>query len=98
LGKHFIVSPSTPEGDAELRNVYFSDEYAGRVCIGGLGDDPSFYFYGDLNLNNTTIYTKFPIFGTISDGASIHTGSVIISDDGSQPEIYGSAGAACARE
>ncbi|NCC66584.1 MAG: hypothetical protein EOM14_00110, partial [Clostridia bacterium] len=89
LGKYFIVSPNTSaEGSDETRAIYFSDDYNSRVCLGGLGGDPAYYFYGNMNLNNTTLYTSFPIFGTISDGASVYMGYIVLSEDGTYSEIY----------
>ncbi|NCB52320.1 MAG: hypothetical protein EOM54_10615, partial [Clostridia bacterium] len=91
VGKYFIVSPSAAEGDETARAIYFSDDYDSRVSLGGTGEEPAYYFYGNMNLNNTTLYSSFPLFGTISDGASVYMGYIVLSEDGAYPEVYSSA-------
>ncbi len=90
-GTLFYSEDPAPEGDGESRTLFFSDEYASRVCLGGMGSDPRYYFYGNINLNNVTLYTKYPVFGTISDGATITTGSVVLTDDGIYRDLYDTA-------
>ncbi|NCB00323.1 MAG: hypothetical protein EOM70_13225, partial [Clostridia bacterium] len=81
-GKYFEVRPAVNPGDEGIRALYFSDDAHNRVLIGSLEDEPAYWFYGNLNLNNTTLYTSFPILGTVSDGASISFGYLVLSDNG----------------
>ncbi|NCB00120.1 MAG: hypothetical protein EOM70_12200, partial [Clostridia bacterium] len=90
-GKYFEVRPAVNPGDEGIRALYFSDNANDRVLIGSLEDEPAYWFYGNLNMNNTTLYTSYPILGTVSDGASVSFGYLVLSDNGDHPEIYDSA-------
>ncbi len=82
FGKHFKVDP-VPQNDIKTISMQTIDE---KICIGGLGTDSKFWFRGNLNLNQTTVYSDYPLFGTLADGASISSGVFVITGDGSLGE------------
>ncbi len=82
-GKYFEVVPDTDSSGVKYISMQALED---KLCIGGLGTDSRYWFRGNIDFKNTTIYSDYPIFGTLADGATVSYGAFYITGDGSLGE------------
>ncbi len=79
--KWFTVQPPEIDGVKSISVQSLSE----KLSIGGNPEAPNderYWFKGNIDFKNTIIYSEYPIFGTITDGAFISQAKLHITGDG----------------